>query len=221
MDAEDLMLRVCRLVFQDPQWTPGRGGQASPSLIGESTEALSALHRAADALARMAAADLATIHSFANARRFYVPVHDGDRAYATAPDGYVDGLIGAYQAAADGADRAAEVLGELVVRRNGPSKPLAIAKKALQHPIATSADRSDDVSLTIHTLPGILQADHQPWIQGDLLELVGKAPMPRRNAARLALADVPENKGPSPRVVPPEGRIRTRDPQRRPGRACS
>jgi hypothetical protein len=120
------------------------------------TQVLSAIHRATDAIARMAGADLHVIRCFAQAHRFYTPArtragkHAQSRGYVLASDRQVRLLTDAYQLAARDTSRAADILDELVLRRDAPSKPLAITRKALLHdqPDSQSARRTNGTRLS-------------------------------------------------------------------------
>jgi hypothetical protein len=103
------------------------------------TQVLSAIHRATDAIARMAGADLHVIRCFGQAHRFYTLAriraskHAQSRGYVLASDRQVRLLTDAYQLASRDTSRAADILDELVLRRDAPSKPPAITRKALLH----------------------------------------------------------------------------------------
>jgi hypothetical protein len=154
IEAEDLLLRTCRLVFQDPDWTTSRkprlpsrvlSGAADQQRFGQ---VLSALHQAADALARLATADLALIDTFGCKQRFYIPnaILD-DRSvrlttylatYLAAPPDRVALVVDAYRVVVTESVRAAQVLDELVLRHGAPSTPLALARKAVPRLGATA-----------------------------------------------------------------------------------
>jgi hypothetical protein len=71
-EAGDLLLRMGRLVWDNPQWTPSRahrGPRRSPAALAPGktafTAVLSAAHQAADALARVAVTDITTVQAAA------------------------------------------------------------------------------------------------------------------------------------------------------------
>jgi hypothetical protein len=76
-DLDDLVLRMGRLASGNPRWTPARRDRApGPSPVGlradELDAVLAAVHHAADALAWMAAADLAMITAFGDRGYLYM-----------------------------------------------------------------------------------------------------------------------------------------------------
>ena len=86
-EASDLLLRMGRLVWDNPQWTPARADRGpagtQPPLPPEwrrSPPSCQPAHHAADALARVAITDTATVQAAAQAGRLYVPTR-------TLPDG--------------------------------------------------------------------------------------------------------------------------------------
>ena len=96
-EASDLLLRMGRLVWDNPQWTPARacrGPRRDPAALAPGPDAftavLAAAHQAADALARVAITDTDTVQAAAQAGRLFVPTRslptgfDVPRAYAPA-----------------------------------------------------------------------------------------------------------------------------------------
>ena len=78
-EASDLLLRMGRLVWDNPQWTPARadrGSRRDPAALAPRmaafTAVVSAAHQAADALARVAITGTATVQAAAQAGRLYV-----------------------------------------------------------------------------------------------------------------------------------------------------
>src|SRR5581483_1262720 len=81
IEASDLLVRLGRLACDNPSWTPTAGHQAplrEPSIIAPdaaaAAAALAAVHHAACAFARVAAADLSAVRAARQADRLYVPV---------------------------------------------------------------------------------------------------------------------------------------------------
>jgi hypothetical protein len=152
IEAEDLLLRMCRLVFQDPEWTTGRTPRlpsrvlAGPRDQSEFGEVLSTLHQAADALAQLAIADRDLIDRFGHQQRLYIQnrILDDEyersrwHRYLQAPADRVALAVDAYRMAAAESVRAAEVLDELVLRHAAPSTPLALARKAVPRAAGTA-----------------------------------------------------------------------------------
>jgi len=144
-EASDLLLRMGRLVWDNPQWTPARadrGPRRDPAALAPGTAAftavVSAAHQVADALARVALTDTATVQAAAQAGRLFVPTrslppgYDVPRAFAPALTDTVLELRDAYHGAADASTRAARELDELAITVAAPSKPLALARAAAQ-----------------------------------------------------------------------------------------
>ena len=142
-EAGDLLLRMGRLVWDNPQWTPARthrGPRRSPAALAPGktafTAVLSAAHQAADALARVAATDIITVQAAARAGRLYVPTrslpegYDVPRPFAPALVSTVLELQDAYRSAAEASTQAARELDELAIAVAAPSKALALARAA-------------------------------------------------------------------------------------------
>jgi hypothetical protein len=142
-EASDLLLRMGRLVWDNPQWTParaGRGTRRDPAALAPGraafTAVVSATHQAADALARVAITDTATVQAAAQAGRLYVPTrtlptgYDVPRAFAPALIDTVLDLRDSYHGAAEASTRAAQKLDELAIAVAAPSKALALARAA-------------------------------------------------------------------------------------------
>jgi len=142
-EASDLMPRMGRLAWDNPQWTPARadrGPRRDPAALAPGTDAftavVSAAHQVADALARVAITDTATVQAAAQAGRLYVPTrslpkeYDVPRAFAPALTDTVLDLRDVYHGAADASTRAARKLDELAIAVTAPSKALALARAA-------------------------------------------------------------------------------------------
>lgn len=142
-EASDLLLRMGRLVWDNPQWTPARahgGRRRTPAAlaprVGVFTAVVSAVHQAADALARVAVTDITTVEAAARNGRLYVPTrslpagYDVPRAFAPALIGNVLEVRDAYLAAAEASVQAARELDEIAIALPAPSKALALARAA-------------------------------------------------------------------------------------------
>jgi hypothetical protein len=142
-EASDLLLRMGRLVWDNPRWTPARadrGSRRDPAALAPGmaafTAVVSATHQAADALARVAITDTATVQAAARAGRLYVPTrslptgYDVPRAFAPALIDTVLDVRDAYHGAAEASIRAARELDELAIAVAAPSKALALARAA-------------------------------------------------------------------------------------------
>jgi hypothetical protein len=79
-EASDLVLRMGRLVWDDPHWTPAHPRPApmrTPAALAPGTDAvttvMAAVHQSVDALARTAEADTSAVQAADQAGRLYVP----------------------------------------------------------------------------------------------------------------------------------------------------
>jgi hypothetical protein len=145
-DAEDLVVRLGRLAFGDPAWTPSLGSQGSArSLTDSSTDRMrlvvevEAMHHAADALARTGAADLRTVQTAVRAGRLYVPTrtlpeeYDVPYKFGHATPAQAAKVVDAYRAAVEATVHMVADLDALAVTVHSPSRILAAARAAA-HP---------------------------------------------------------------------------------------
>ena len=142
-DASDLVLRMGRLVWDDPHWTPAHSRRAplrNPAALAPETDVVitvvAAVHQSVDALARLAKADMDAVEAAGQAGRLYVPTrslpeeYDVPRPFATAPVSRCQVLHEAYRVALDASVQAARALDELSIAAGAPSKALALARAA-------------------------------------------------------------------------------------------
>jgi len=142
-EASDLVLRMGRLVWDDPHWTPAHPRPApmrTPTALAPGTDAVTtvvaAVHQAVDALARTAEADTSAVQAAGQAGRLYVPTRslpadsDVPRPYATAPVSRCRALEEAYRVALNASIQAMRALDELAVAASAPSNTLALARAA-------------------------------------------------------------------------------------------
>jgi hypothetical protein len=142
-DASDLVLRMGRLVWDDPHWTPAHSRRAplrNPVALAPGTSAVAAVvaavHQSVDALARLAKADMNAVEAADQAGRLYVPTrslpedYDVPRPFATAPVSRCRVLHEAYRVALNASVQAARALDELSIATGAPSKALALARAA-------------------------------------------------------------------------------------------
>jgi hypothetical protein len=150
VEAGDLMLRMGRLAYADPAWTPKTSRNAA---LKQATELASgsaglaatigALHQAADALAAMAYADLAAITASSRAGRLYMPnivlwdERVRDLNYAQAPPDRIALLSDVYRVIITTSTQAAEKLDALALTLSAPSRILALARQASPRQPAT------------------------------------------------------------------------------------
>jgi hypothetical protein len=158
-DASDLVLRLGRLVWDNPHWTPGsahRAPRRPPPVLAPGAAdfraVTAAVHQAIDALALVAKADGHAVESAAAAGRLYVPTwslpedYDVPRPFAPAPATRCQVLHEAYGAALGATITAARALDELALTAGTPSRFLALARAAAQAQVRQhdSQDQPDD-----------------------------------------------------------------------------
>ena len=142
-DASDLVLRLGRLVWDNPHWTPAHAQRAplrSPPVMApraaDVTAVMAAAHQAIDALAVVAKADGQAVDAASAAGRLYVPTrslpgeYDVPRPFAPAPPTRCQALHEAYGAALHATLTTARALDDLAVAAQAPSKVLALARAA-------------------------------------------------------------------------------------------
>ena len=142
-DTRDLIVRLGRLAFNQPRWTPVRARRAPPrdpaDLAPDPAQAAAvtaAIHHAADTLAAMADTDLRAVQQARSADRLYMPTRKLPDYYNVpyrhwkAPATDIDALLDAYQAASAASSRAVTDLDTLAVTMNATSRILAAARAA-------------------------------------------------------------------------------------------
>jgi hypothetical protein len=170
-EASDLVLRMGRLVWDNPHWTPARcdrAPQRTPAALAAGSAAITsvvaAAHQAVDALTRVAITDTEAVDAADRAGRLYVPTRslpedeNVPRPFAIAPAARYRVLHDAYRAALDASMQAAHLLDKLTVVMRGPSMPLALARVAASFQ-SHRRIRIDNDNLT-HALP----ADTTPFM---------------------------------------------------------
>jgi hypothetical protein len=139
-DLTDLVLRLGRLASGDPGWTPASARKAprAPDSMGPRilAPALGAVHEAADAVTRMACADLTALGAVGRAGRLYMPAKIFEKTqsrhpYVAAPGDRVNILKNAFYLGADTTWRAASALDGPVMKANAPSRMLAMIRAVL------------------------------------------------------------------------------------------
>jgi hypothetical protein len=142
-DASDLVLRIGRLTWDDPGWTPAHSRRAPlrpPAVMAPDADAvrviIAAVHQAIDAMAVVAETEGDAVVTASAAGRLYVPTrslaykHDVPRPFAPAPATRCQALQKTYDVALDASRKAAEALGELAIAAKAPSRVLAFARTA-------------------------------------------------------------------------------------------
>jgi hypothetical protein len=142
-EASNLVLRLGRLAWDDPGWTPAHSRRAQPRaaavLAPDASTVrplLAAVHQSVDAMAHAAQADMGSVEAARRAGRLYVPTRSlppgsvaVPRPFAPAPASRCDALHEAYGAALSASIRAARGLDELAAQGT-PSRALALARPA-------------------------------------------------------------------------------------------
>jgi hypothetical protein len=153
-EAGHLALWTGQLAYADPAWTPARRpshairDQASlaPGPAGLA-EVASALHYAADSLARAARTELDTVATAGRAGRLYVttrslPAHyDVPRPYADAPRDRIADALAVYADAADTSQAMLRSAADVAAAVDAPSRVLSAADQATAHPAAAPGGR--------------------------------------------------------------------------------
>ena len=141
-EAADLTLRMGRLVWDNPRWTPARADRAprrTPVALAPGPAAVNAVvaaaHQAVDALVHVAMTDIQTIKAADQAGRLYVTMRslsgdDKPRPYATAPAERYRTIHNAYRAALNASIKAAQELDLIALTAGAPSTALALARAA-------------------------------------------------------------------------------------------
>lgn len=159
----DLVLRVGRLAYSNPQWTPSAAdnGRTRPAaeLVtagGDLRTVLAAVHHATDAVSDVASHDAEAVREAASVRRLYMPTrllpehYDIPSQYAPAPPAVAGALLSAYDSAIQADLRAAPVLDDLAVAIDAPSNLLAAARapnpQTSEHPARTAYHRTGQVA---------------------------------------------------------------------------
>jgi hypothetical protein len=143
-DASDLVLRIGRLTWDDPRWTPAHSRRAPlrpPAMMAPDADAvrvvIAAVHQAVDAIAVVAETDGDAVVTASAAGRLYVPTRslpaykkDVPRPFAPAPVTRRQALQKTYDVALHASRKAADALGELAIAAEAPSRVLAFARAA-------------------------------------------------------------------------------------------
>jgi hypothetical protein len=161
-EAGHLALWTGRLAYADPAWTPAR--RPSPAVRGpaslapgptELTEVASAMHYAADSLARAARTDLDATRTAASAGRLYVTTrslpahHDVPRPYADAPGGRIAGALATYADAVNTSQAVLRSAGDVAAAVDAPSLVLSAAEQATAYPVAAPRGRLEQSLLDL------------------------------------------------------------------------
>jgi hypothetical protein len=192
-DTRDLVVRLGRLAFNQPRWTPVRARRAPPrdpaDLAPDPAQAAAvtgAIHHAADTLAAMADTDLRAVRRARSADRLYLPTRKLPDYYDVpyrrwkAPASQIAALLDAYQAASAASSRAVTDLDALAVTMHAPSQILATARAA-----TTSTPRACTPP-TAHTQ--LIEPATQPVSQPEIAAPAPPGPV-ERAIRKLGTAD--------------------------------
>jgi hypothetical protein len=155
-DTSDLLLRVGRLAFNDPDWTPSRSRETAqlPNQArqvpdgAQAAEIAGALHQAADALGELAAATMRQTRTASNAGRLLVPTrtlparYNVPYAYWHAPPRPAEALLREYQDAVHRSEETAVAAGAAAVSLGAQQSTLSPRVAA----IAVTRDPSTSTS---------------------------------------------------------------------------
>jgi len=178
-DLTDLMLRLGRLAWNDPGWSPTSppNSYRRPAEDSQLTTTLAATHQATDALATLGIDTLAAITLAAHTRQLHVLTrtlpdgYDIPRRYAPALTQHTRPLLHAYQHAQQATIHAAQRLAVIAVALDAPSAPLALARAACAPPPSGSTKRQPDPGPSIASghqpapaaaYPASAEADYEP-----------------------------------------------------------
>jgi hypothetical protein len=145
-EFSDLLLRIGRLAYQNPQWTPAaaaaghqRHTETLAITINDVITVLSAVHEAADATTRVGVEELEGVRTAAADKRLYLPTRlmpddcDIPHRYTPAPRAISCGILAAYDRAIDRSMSATHALDELAVTLDAPSQLLSALRASSRH----------------------------------------------------------------------------------------
>ena len=142
-EMDDLVLRIGRLAYRNPGWTPACGDASlarqaadlAPNADAIST-VLAAVHHATDTLTHIAVTDRRCVRQAAADHRLYIPTrllpedYDIPRSYTPAPRSRVTALLDGYRLAVKTCTAATTALDDLALAAGAPSRVLAAAHTA-------------------------------------------------------------------------------------------
>ena len=172
-DLGDLIVRLGRLAFTDPQWTPARVRHSplrDPAEVApgpaQFTEVVSAVHHAVSAVVSIAGTDRRAVDIAVRVSRLHVPTrtlpdgYDVPRKFADALPSTAAALLDAYEAAAAATDLAVADLDGLAVTVGAPSRTLGLARAAARlGPDTTAALTVDAGATSVPDARATLMAD--------------------------------------------------------------
>ena len=142
-EMDDLVLRIGRLAYRNPGWTPACGDASlarQAADLAPSADAipavLAAVHHATDTLTHMAVTDRRCVCQAAADHRLYIPTrllpddYDIPRPYTPAPRSRVTALLDGYRLAVKTCTAATAALDDLALAAGAASRVLAAAHTA-------------------------------------------------------------------------------------------
>jgi hypothetical protein len=238
-DTSDLVVRLGRLAFANPAWTPVRAQRAPlrdpADLAPDAAQArlvLSAIHHTAETLAHVASADMAAVTTASSAWRLFTPTralpdyYDIPYRHGHATPARVADLLSAYKAASEASDRAVTSLDAAALAMDAPSRILALGRAA-RHPAddASALDNTADsprqpAATTASSLDRAAPSTSGP-VERAVLELGADEVVLLRavamdNAASQLIAQARQDAGESGLLIPAKDNRRTVQPDRTP-----
>ena len=166
-DISDLALRMGRLAYQNPGWTPACGSVSatrSPAALapadGLLRAVLAAVHHATDAIAQITTQDRVAVRAAAVGRRLYMPTrlvpsrNTTPHPYSPAPSARVNALLADYDHAVSTCVTATAAIDDLVLIAEAPSRPLTLVRRLAETSGAVALDVTTprrEVEITANT----------------------------------------------------------------------
>jgi hypothetical protein len=140
--ADDLVLRLGRMAYSNPGWTPACGDASIPQTPADLApgdtylrNVLAAVHRAMDAVTQIAIQDRYCVHGAFTEGRLYTPTrllpadYDIPYRYTPTPASRAQPLLNGYDLAVQTSSTATAALDNLAIAAETPSRALAIARQ--------------------------------------------------------------------------------------------
>src|ERR1017187_5686469 len=166
-DISDLALRMGRLAYENPEWTPACGSVSatrSPAALapadGLLRAVLAAVHHATDAIAQITTQDRVAVRAAAVGRRLYMPTrlvpsrNTTPHPYSPAPSARVNALLADYDHAVSTCVTATAAIDDLVLIAEAPSRPLTLVRRLAETSGAVAPDVTTprrEVEITANT----------------------------------------------------------------------
>src|ERR1017187_3541360 len=177
-ETSDLALRMGRLAYQNPGWTPACGSVSitrDPAALapatGELLVVLAAVHHTTDAMTEIATQDRLAVRAASASRRLYMPTRlvparsTTPHQYSPAPSARVNALLADYDHAVSTCVTATAAIDGLVLIAEAPSRPLALARRFAEASAAFTPDLTTprrEVEITANTTASPSSRTQQP-----------------------------------------------------------